>query len=191
MYKLHNTYSANLFRSFPALPPRPLPGYPRPTVSFRIILEQQTLRFAAAHFTTFAGECEPLHGHNYALSVEIEGELTADSWVLDFSEAKALVRDICSELDHKFLLPLENPALEIAASDAEFEIRFGDRRYVIPRSDVAELPIDNSTAERLAEYIAGKIASSLLERGALNVTSIAVGVEETPGQSGWFRQDLP
>jgi len=160
-------------------------------VSFRIVLEHQTLRFAAAHFTTFAGECEPLHGHNYALTVEIEGDLTADSWVLDFSEAKALVRDICGQLDHKFLLPLENPALEIAASDAEFEVRFGDRRYVIPRSDVAELPLDNSTAERLAEYIAGRLVDSLRNRGAHNVTSIAVGVEEAQGQTGWFRQALP
>ncbi len=160
-------------------------------MSFRIVLDHQTLRFAAAHFTTFANECEPLHGHNYALSVEIEGGLTADSWVLDFSEAKALVRDICSRLDHKFLLPLENAALEIAASDTEFEIRFGPRRYVIPRSDVAQLPIDNSTAERLAEYIAGQIVDSLRERGVSNVTSITVGVEEAPGQSGWFRTALP
>ncbi len=170
------------------MPPEPLSRYPLPAVSYRIVLEHQTLRFAAAHFTTFAGECEPLHGHNYALSVEIEGELTADSWILDFGEAKALVRDICGDLDHKFLLPLENPALEIIASDTEFEIKFGDRRYVIPRTDVAQLPIDNSTAERLAEYIAGRIASSLRERGAQNVTSIAVGVEESPGQSGWFRE---
>lgn len=160
-------------------------------MSFRIVLEHQTLRFAAAHFTTFAGECEPLHGHNYALSVEIDGELTVDAWVLDFGEAKALVRGICAELDHKFLLPLENPALEIAASEAEFEIKFGDRRYVIPRPDVAQLPIDNSTAERLAEYFAARISSSLRERGVRNVTSIAVGVEEAPGQTGWFREALP
>jgi len=162
-----------------------------PAVSFRIVLDHQTLRFAAAHFTTSAGECEPLHGHNYALTVEIEGGLTADSWVLDFSEAKSLVRDICGELHHRFLLPLENPALKIAASGAEFEVSFGDRRYVIPRSDVAELPVDNSTAERLAEYIAGRIVDSLRKRGASNVTSIAVGVEEAPGQSGWFRTALP
>ena len=160
-------------------------------MSFHIVLDQQTLRFAAAHFTTFAGKCEPLHGHNYALTVEIEGDLTADSWVLDFSEAKRLVRDICAELDHKFLLPLENASLEIVPSDSEFEIRFGDRRYVIPRSDVAELPVDNSTAERLAEYIAGRIVDALRDRGAVNVTSIAVGVEEAPGQSGWFRATLP
>ncbi|HEY5639525.1 MAG TPA: 6-pyruvoyl tetrahydropterin synthase family protein [Dehalococcoidia bacterium] len=160
-------------------------------MSFRIVLERQSLRFAAAHFTTFAGQCEPLHGHNYALTVEIEGDLTEDSWVLDFGEAKALVRDICGELDHKFLLPLENASLQIAASAGEFEVRFGDRRYVIPRSDVAELPLDNSTAERLAEYVAGRIVDRLRERGAVNVTSIAVGVEEAPGQASWFRISLP
>ena len=73
---------------------------------------------------------------------------------------------------------------------AEFEIKFGDRRYVIPRADVAQLPIDNSTAERLAEYIAGRIASSLRQRGARNVTSIAVSVEEAPGQSARFSRTL-
>ncbi len=191
MGNAHNIYSANLFRSFPGLPPDGSARYPRPVVSFRIVLDHQTLRFAAAHFTTSAGECEPLHGHNYALTVEIDGDLTADAWVLDFSEAKALVRSICSELDHKFLLPLANRSLAIAASDDEFEVRFGDRRYVIPRSDVAELPVDNSTAERLAEYIARRIVDALRERGASNVTSIAVGVEEAPGQSGWFRATLP
>ena len=163
------------------------PGILWPAVSFRIVLDHQTLRFAAAHFTTFAGECEPLHGHNYALTVEIEGDLTPDSWVLDFGEAKAVVRPICGELDHKFLLPLENASLQIVASESAFEITFGERRYVIPRSDVAELPLDNTTAERLAEHIAGRIVDSLRERGVSNVTSIAVGVEEAPGQSGWYR----
>lgn len=162
-----------------------------PAVSFRIVLDHQTLRFAAAHFTTFAGECEPLHGHNYALTVEVEGDLTPDSWVLDFGEAKAIVRDICGELDHKFLLPLENASLAIAASDHEFEITFGTRRYVIPRSDVAALPIDNSTAERLAQFIAGRVVDSLRKRQVSNVTSITVGVEEAPGQSGWYRTALP
>ncbi|MEX0683234.1 MAG: 6-pyruvoyl tetrahydropterin synthase family protein [Dehalococcoidia bacterium] len=160
-------------------------------MSFRIVLERNTLRFAAAHFTTFGAECEPLHGHNYALTVEIDGDLTGDSWVLDFTGAKALVRAICKELDHKFILPLNNPALSISESSAEFEIHFGDRRYVVPRSDVVPLPIDNSTAERLAEWVAGRIAEELRKRAHSNVMSLAVGVEEAPGQSGWFRTTLP
>ena len=73
-------------------------------MTYKITLDRNTLRFAAAHFATFAAGCESLHGHNYAVSVEIEGDLTEDSSVLDFSEGKRIVRGICGELDHKLLL---------------------------------------------------------------------------------------
>lgn len=159
-------------------------------MSHRITLERNTLRFAAAHFTTFGNECEPLHGHNYDVFVEIEGDLSADSWVFDFTEAKRLVAAICKELDHRFLLPLKNPSLRIDQRDAEYEIAFGDRRYVIPRSDVAPLPIDNSTAERLAEWLHGRIRSDLAARGASDLKRIIVGVEEAPGQAGWFSSEF-
>ena len=155
-------------------------------MSYRITLERNTLGFAAAHFATFAGECEPLHGHNYDVFVEIEGDLTDDSWVLDFTETKHMVAGICKELDHRFLLPLRNSTLGINEGDAEYEISFADRRYVVPKSDVAALPIDNSTAERLAEWLNGRIRDALAEAGATHVKRILVGVEEAPGQAGWF-----
>lgn len=152
----------------------------------RITLERNTLRFSAAHFTTFGGECEPLHGHNYDVIVEIEGELTEDSWVLDFVEAKRIVAAICKELDHRFILPLDNESLAITERDAEYEIWAAKRRYVLPKSDVAALPIDNSTAERLAEWLASRLFGELQSGGASNIRQIAVGVEEAPGQAGWY-----
>jgi len=158
-------------------------------MTYRITLERNTLRFASAHFTTFGGECEPIHGHNYDVFVEIEGDLTSDSWVLDFSEAKSMIAAICKELDHRFLLPTKGAALSIAERGAEYEIKFGDRRYVLPQSDVALLPIDNSTAERLAEWLNGRIRAALSASGASRITRIIVGVEEAPGQAGWFASD--
>lgn len=155
-------------------------------MTHKITLERNKLRFSAAHFTTFGGDCEPLHGHNYDVMVEIEGSLTADSWVLDFGEVKRMVAGLCDELDHKFLLPLRNSALDVISTDNECEIRFAERRYVMPRADVVELDIDNSTAERLAEWFARRICESLAGQGAQNVTSVTVGVEEAPGQAGWF-----
>jgi len=155
-------------------------------MTHKITLERNKLRFSAAHFTTFGDECEPLHGHNYDVLVEIEGSLTADSWVLDFGDVKKLVAGICGELDHKFLLPLRNSALDVTASHDEVEIRFADRRYVMPAADVARLEIDNSTAERLAEWFAGRIQQALSDRSAQNVTNVTVGIEEAPGQAGWF-----
>jgi 6-pyruvoyltetrahydropterin/6-carboxytetrahydropterin synthase len=155
-------------------------------MAHRITLERNTLRFSAAHFTTFGGECEPLHGHNYDLFVDIEGGLTDDSWVFDFSEAKKIVAGVCKTLDHRFILPLHSTSLEIDERPAEYEVRFRDRRYVMPRSDVAALPIDNSTAERLAEWFAGRIIEEIQALGADNIGRITVGVEEAPGQAGWF-----
>jgi 6-pyruvoyltetrahydropterin/6-carboxytetrahydropterin synthase len=159
-------------------------------MTHRITIERNTLRFAAAHFTTSAGECEPLHGHNYDVMVEIEGALTADSWVIDFSAAKALVRGLCKELDHKFLVPAKSAGLTATRFGGELELKWGERRYVMPEADAVSLGVDNTTAERLAEWFAGRIAAELRSRGAANVTSVTVGVEEMPGQAGWFTAAL-
>lgn len=159
-------------------------------MSHRIVLERNTLRFAAAHFTTDARGCEPLHGHNYDVFVELSGDLSPESWVIDFSDAKKLVRTICRELDHRFLAAERSPTLAFERLGGEIIITSGDKRYVMPEGDVAFLDIDNTTAERLAEWIASRIAVGLRELGASNVNRIEVGIEEMPGQSGWFSMDV-
>lgn len=152
----------------------------------KITVERNTLRFAAAHFATFEGQCEPLHGHNYDVIIEVEGELTDDSWVFDFGALKELARGICRELDHKFLLQRNSRALEIEEGMSNWKVRFQERGWVFPKADVVALPMDNTTAERLAEYFAGRLQAALAERGATNVSAITVGIEEMPGQTGWF-----
>ena len=156
----------------------------------RINVSGPQLRFAAAHFTTSAGECEPLHGHNYAVAAQLEGELTPDSWLFDFVELRRVVARLCRELDHAFLLPTENHNLAVAHSDGHYTITFDDRRYVIPEAEVRALPIDNSTAERLAEWLAGRLADEIGARGATNLSSLTVTVEEAPGQSASFTLTL-
>jgi 6-pyruvoyltetrahydropterin/6-carboxytetrahydropterin synthase len=158
-------------------------------MTHKIRIEGVRLRFAAAHFATFGGKLEPLHGHNYSVTAEIEGSLTPDSWVVDFSDAKRIVRQMCERLDHKLLVQT-SPLLKVAYDEGDLHLRFDDRRYVIPRSDVVILPIDNTTAERLAELFAGELAARLQEVGMRNVMSITAGVEEMPGQSGWFTQSI-
>jgi 6-pyruvoyltetrahydropterin/6-carboxytetrahydropterin synthase len=156
-------------------------------MSHRISIERNTLRFAAAHMATFGGETEPLHGHNYEVIVQIDGALSVDSWVIDFGEAKRLVRAICQELDHKLLLAALSASMRIEDGHGVVTVQTSaDKRYVIPQTDVALLEIDNTTAERLAEWFAGRIAAALADAGASNVTAITVGIEEMPGQAGWF-----
>ena len=156
-------------------------------VSRKVKVEGGNLKFSAAHFITFGGKCERLHGHNYGVLVEMEGTLNEDKLVFDFTVIKRLTREICQRLNHRFLLPIYNPHLELKELPNEVEVRFGERRYIFPRSDVVELPIDNSTAERLAEYICGELRSALAAYSIANVQSIMVGVAEAPTQMAYYR----
>ena len=160
-------------------------------MSHSVTVERQRLRFAAGHFATFADELEPIHGHNYDVFVEVAGPLTKESWVIDFSLIKRLTREVCETLDHKFLLQMESRALTISDDDTHYVIRYRDEHsYRLPKHDVAALPIDNSTAERLAQYIAGQLIDSLGASGPAGLARLRVGVEEMPGQAAWFETEL-
>ena len=156
----------------------------------KVKVEGGNLKFSSAHFITFGGKCERLHGHNYGVLVEIEGTLNDDKLVFDFTVIKRLAREICQRLNHRFLLPLHNPHLELSASPDSWEIRFQEKRYVFPRTDVVELPIDNSTSERLAEYICGELRHALTAYDISNLHTIMVGVEEAPTQMAYYRTSL-
>jgi 6-pyruvoyl tetrahydropterin synthase/QueD family protein len=160
-------------------------------MSYKIVVEKDYLRFSAAHFITFMGKCERLHGHNYALSVELTGELTEDGYVFDFVELKNILRGICDSLDHRFLIPMENEHLRVQESEKEWEVRFGERRYVFPAQDVLPLPVDNITAERLAEYVCDQVVEKLGEQEVTNLSAITVGIEEASGQTAYHTRPFP
>jgi 6-pyruvoyltetrahydropterin/6-carboxytetrahydropterin synthase len=154
-------------------------------MQYRVRVERNKLKFAAAHMATFDGKCEPLHGHNYAVTIEVEGTLTEDSWVIDFSALKSLGKALCDELDHKFLLQRDSRVLEIDEGATNWKLRFAGRGFVFPKADVIALPLDNTTAERLAEWFVARLKADLRANGASNLATITVGVEEAPGQAGW------
>lgn len=153
----------------------------------RVTVERNTLRFAAAHMATFRGEVEPLHGHNYAVIVECHGPLTEDGWVIDFGHLKQIMRRLCAGLDHKFLLQRPSNLLQMREEPDGWELMTVDgRRYRFPRSDVLPLPIGNSTAEQIAGWLHGRLCQELRALGVATIETISVGVEEAPGQAGWY-----
>ena len=158
----------------------------------KVTVERNDLRFYAAHMATFRGTIEPLHGHNYAVIVECEGPLTEDGWVVDFGYVKKAVKRLCAELDHKFLLQRPSSVLAIAEREDSWQLLAeGVRRYVFPKSDVCALPIANSTAEELARWLHGRLCAELRALGVTTLASITVGVEEAPGQAGWYTNAFP
>ena len=105
---------------------------------FTVVLTKEDFKFSCAHFTLFGPtEAEPLHGHNYQVSLELSGEkLDADGLLLHFVPVKERVRALCGYLDSKTLIPERSPYLKIGQEDERVEVRYHDRLYVLPSSDV-------------------------------------------------------
>jgi 6-pyruvoyltetrahydropterin/6-carboxytetrahydropterin synthase len=59
--------------------------------------------------------------------------------------------------------------------------------YVLPKEHVVALPIDNSSAERLAEWFSGRLWSSLENKVTAGLESLTVEVWEGPGQRGSYQ----
>ena len=157
---------------------------------FRVSVSKDYLVFASAHFITFAGHrCEGLHGHNYRARVTIEGALDEESWfVFDFVALKRIMRGLCDAIDHKVLLPLQNPKIQVDDVGGVVRVAYeGKPRYVFPSADCALLPITNTTVEMLAEMLAGQLEQVLQRLGAKGLTAIEMEVEENIGQAATYR----
>lgn len=160
--------------------------------AFRIEVAKDYFNFASAHFLIFAdGEREPLHGHNYQVSVSIEGELDRAGVILDFISFKPMVKRICDRLDHRTLIQAESPAIRVRERAEEVEVRYGGQRIILPRNDVLLLPLANTSTELLAEHVAGQIRGQVRRKfpGA-RLRMIDVGVEEARGQRGFYRGEF-
>ncbi len=161
--------------------------------AFRVSVTKDYLVFASAHFITFAGHrCESLHGHNYRVGVTLEGEIDEESWyVVDFSFLKQLMKRLCDEIDHKVLLPLQNPKLQVTTEEERVHVAYeGKPRYVFPRDDCALLAIPNTTVEMLAQLLARQARAALSERQFSKLRFIEIEVEENFGQSAFYRERL-
>ncbi|HSD33521.1 MAG TPA: 6-carboxytetrahydropterin synthase [Gemmatimonadales bacterium] len=160
---------------------------------FKVSVRKEDLVFAAAHFITLPGHrCESLHGHNYRAGVELTGTLEPEAWyVFDFVALKQVMRRLTNELDHKVLLPTTNPTVTVQTNGESVAVRYDGRsRYVFPASDCVLLPIPNTTVEMLAEYLAGRLKAELKAKGAAQVASLEIEVEENFGQSASYREAL-
>jgi 6-pyruvoyltetrahydropterin/6-carboxytetrahydropterin synthase len=161
--------------------------------NFRVQVSKDYLVFASAHFITFKGhQCETLHGHNYRVGVAVEGSLEPETlFVLDFSVLKQIARRLVDRIDHKVLLPTLNPKLAFREDGERISVDyFGQPTYVFPKRDCALLPIPNSTAEMLAQYLGSQVRQELATGGYTHLTSLEVEVEENYGQSATYHEVL-
>jgi 6-pyruvoyltetrahydropterin/6-carboxytetrahydropterin synthase len=161
--------------------------------NFRVQVSKDYLVFASAHFITFKGhQCESLHGHNYRVGVAVEGTVDSEClFVLDFSVLKQITRRLVDTIDHKVLLPTLNPKLTYHDDGDRISVDyFGQPSYVFPKRDCALIPIPNSTAEMLAQFLGTQVREELATRGYRHLTQLELEVEENYGQSATYRLPL-
>ena len=124
---------------------------------FSVIVEHE---FCAAHAIRIRGELEPVHGHNFRVTAELEGErLDGDGLLCDFHAVHARLVEICG--------PFENGSLNGT-----------------PPFDRV-----NPTAEHLAEHIGNSLAETYPVAGQVDgaVRVSGVRVTEAPGCVAVYR----
>lgn len=103
------------------------------------------------------GKCSRPHGHNYEISVEVTGTLTAEGWVSD----KGDITEIISKWDHRFLLEDGDPLIDAFEASGDSD---------------AVVVLDHPPT---AEVMSALLEERLLEELPDNVTEAAVTVRET------------
>jgi 6-pyruvoyltetrahydropterin/6-carboxytetrahydropterin synthase len=120
------------------------------------------------------------------VNVDVFGPLDESHYVIDFIALRDELKKITDQLDHRMLLPTLHPLIRVTASGHEVEAVFtpDGRRWLFPADDCVLLPVANTTAELLAQYIGRQLWDALAARLGLRPPRLVVEVDENHGQWG-------
>jgi len=159
--------------------------------SWKVRVTKDHLVFSAAHFITFNGNiCERPHGHNWRVAAEVEGRLDENYYVFDFIALRDGLQKIVDELDHRVLLPTKHHSINVNTSKQEVEATFEERRWVFPEEDCILLPVENTTAELIARWMAYRFLDQLTAEQKAGMQTLTLQVEENFGQWGSVRIEV-
>ena len=158
------------------------------TENFSVSLKKAVHVFSAGHFITLKDDlCEAIHGHNWTVACSASGVPDNHGMVIDFIFLRDTLSEIIARLDHSFLLPTKNPFLHVTqqthAGREEVLVTFEKRRWIFPADECRLLPLVNTTAELLAEWIGMELLKLLTQNGFRQPGFIRLEVDECLGQS--------
>jgi 6-pyruvoyltetrahydropterin/6-carboxytetrahydropterin synthase len=138
-----------------------------------IFIEDPSLAFDYAHILPLVEKCSILHGHTSTVMVEIIGRMV-NNLVIDFAEAKRIIKDTLDTIDHKFFISRKYLESE---SDLHYLVSFagpkGDFRLQLPKPTTFLLS-GEATVETLSSEIIRLMAPKMPE----NVEALGVYVYE-------------
>src|SRR6476646_9196844 len=125
-----------------------------------IFIEDPSLAFDYAHILPLVEKCSILHGHTSTVMVEIIGKMV-NNLVIDFSDAKRIIKDTLSTLDHKFFI---NKKYVYKEDSIHYYVSFeGPRGFFnlqLPKDTTFLLP-GEATVENLSSIIIQLLSSKM------------------------------
>ena len=138
-----------------------------------IFIEDPALAFDYAHILPLVEKCSVLHGHTSTVMVEIIGSMK-NNLVVDFGEAKRIIKETLNALDHKFFINKEYLQKE---DDVHYYVAFeGPRGYFslqLPKSTTYML-----SGEATVEKLSSEIIKLLAPKMPQNVEALGVYIYE-------------
>jgi 6-pyruvoyltetrahydropterin/6-carboxytetrahydropterin synthase len=148
--------------------------------SSSVAVDRVSAHFSASHALISDHFEEGLHGHNYQVEIEVEGNTENDDVIIDFIFLENLLNQALSSWDHYVLLPSKNKRMKIRKTEDNVEIEYGSRFYSFPKTETRFLDCRNVTTESLARLIAEKMTGLLKQESFWRrIQSIKATIWET------------
>jgi 6-pyruvoyl-tetrahydropterin synthase len=138
-----------------------------------IFLDDPAFNFDYAHILPKTEKCSVMHGHTSSALVEVIGS-PIRGMVIDFNDAKPIIKDAISDLDHKlFISERYVTGRDATHVDLSFSTVHGDFVLRVPEATTV-LMEGEATVENLAQELLRRIAPRMPE----NVEAVGVYVYE-------------
>lgn len=138
-----------------------------------IFVEDPTLAFDYAHILPLVEKCSVLHGHTSTVMVEIIGSMK-NNLVVDFADAKRLIKETLNAIDHKFFI---NKKYLEKEDDIHYYVAFegpkGHFNLQLPKSTTYVL-----SGEATVEKLSAEIIKLLAPKMPQNVEALGVYIYE-------------
>ena len=138
-----------------------------------IFLDDPSFNFDYAHILPQTEKCSVMHGHTSSALIEMVGT-PKDGMVIDFNDAKPIIREAIREMDHKLFVSERYVAgRDTTHVNLKFTTVHGDFELRVPKATTLLLE-GEATVENLAQELIARIAPKMPD----NVRAVGVYVYE-------------
>jgi len=138
-----------------------------------IFLDDPSFNFDYAHILPKTEKCSVMHGHTSSALIEIVGA-PKDGMVIDFNDAKPIIREAIREMDHKlFINDRYVTGRDATHVNLKFTTVHGDFELRVPEATTLLLK-GEATVENLAQELIARIAPKMPD----NIRAVGVYVYE-------------